>query len=296
MRTEALSATATHVGQPETSAETPRAHRRSRYLNGLLSPRGLIGAGLVLGVVVAALVLPLVLANGPLDQSSTALAPPSAAHLLGTDEVGRDILARVVAGVRLDLILIVVGIPISAVVGTSLGMLSTWTPLAGDIVQAVFSMLLGFPGVVMGVAISIAISPGESSVLVAIVLVTIPSFGRQVRTTAMTQLSREYVAAATVLGTRRRDILVRHVLPNVADAILVRAAVTASQAIQIEGALSVVGLGIQPPQASLGAMISDGSQYLTTLPLYSIAPVAVVFVMILGFVLLADALNEALLR
>lgn len=296
MRSEAAIAPAAHLESPEASAGNPRARRRSRYLNGLLSPRGLLGAGLVIGIVLAALILPVFLAYGPLDQTNGALAPPSAAHLLGTDEVGRDILARVVSGVRLDVILIAVGIPISAVVGTLLGMLSTWSALAGDIVQAIFSVLLGFPGVVMGVAISIALSPGEASVLVAIILVTIPSFGRQVRTTTMAQLSREYVAAATVLGTRRRDILVRHVLPNVADTIVVRAAVAASQAIQIEGALSVVGLGIQPPQASLGQMISDGSQYLTTLPLYSLAPVAVVFVMILGLVLLADALNEALLR
>jgi peptide/nickel transport system permease protein len=131
---------------------------------------------------------------------------------------------------------------------------------------------------------------------VTIVLFALPAFGRQARIATLGQMSRDYVSAARVLGTSRTRILVGHMLPNIADAVLVRAAVGVAQAIQIEGGLSVVGLGIQPPRPSLGSMIAGGSQYLSSSPLYSLVPVLVVFVLIFGCTLVADALNKAVLR
>jgi peptide/nickel transport system permease protein len=288
-----LLGTESPVATPELAA--PRA--RNRYLTGLLSPRGLTGTALVILVLLAGFVAPVFLPYGPLEQSATALAHPgTGGHLLGTDEVGRDILARVLAGIRVDAFLAVIAVPIAAVGGTALGMLSGLNRIAGGVVQRLFDVLLGFPGVVMGVAVGIAMSPGQNAMIVTIVLVSMPAFGRQARLTTQSQLQRDYVSAAIVAGTPRRQIIIRHVLPNVADTVLVRAAVAVANAIQIEGALSVVGLGIQPPQASLGAMISSGAPYLSSSPLYSLAPVAVVFVLVLGCALLADALNKAVLR
>jgi peptide/nickel transport system permease protein len=283
---------------PAVAAPGPAApRRRSRYLTGLLSPRGMTGAALVILILLAGFVVPLFLPYGPVQQSAATLAPAgTGGHLLGTDELGRDILARVLAGIRVDALLAVVAVPIAAVIGTALGMLSGLNSFAGGLVQRVFDILLGFPGVVMGVAVGIAMSPGSNAVIVTIILVAIPAFGRQARLATLTQLSRDYVSAATVAGTPRWQIIVRHVLPNVADAVLVRAAAAVGQAIQVEGGLSVVGLGIQPPQASLGAMISTGASYLSSSPLYALVPVAVVFVLILGCTLLADALNKAVLR
>jgi peptide/nickel transport system permease protein len=251
----------------------------------------------VILILLAGFVAPMFLAYGPLQQSAATLAPPGTGeHLLGTDEVGRDILARVLSGIRVDAFLAVVAVPIAAVGGTALGMLSGLNRFAGGLVQRLFDILLGFPGVVMGIAVGIAMSPGQSALIVTIVLVSMPAFGRQARLTTQSQLQRDYVSAAIVAGTPRWQIIIRHVLPNVADTVLVRAAVAIAHAIQVEGALSVVGLGIQPPQASLGAMISSGAPYLSSSPLYALAPVAVVFILILGFTLLADALNKAVLR
>lgn len=282
---------------PAAAVESSAPRIRNRYLIGLLSPRGLTGAVLVLLVLLAGLIGPLLLGIDPLEQGPSALAPAgTAGHLLGTDEVGRDILARVLAGIRVDVLISVVAVPIAAVLGTALGMLSALNSLAGGAVQRVFDVLLGFPGVVLGVAIGIAIGPGQTAVMVTCVLFAMPVFGRLTRLATLAQLNRDYVNAATVLATPRWKIVVRHILPNVMDTVLVRAAVAVAQAVQIEGGLSVVGLGIQPPEPSLGSMISGGSPYLAILPSYAIVPVAVVFLLVFGFTLIADALNKAVLR
>ncbi|GLZ07527.1 ABC transporter permease [Actinomadura sp. NBRC 104412] len=272
------------------------SRRRNRYLAGLLSARGLTGLSLVALITLAGVIGPLLLPYGPLEQGPDALAPPGGEHPLGTDEVGRDILARVLGGIRVDLLLALVAVPIAVVLGTGLGMLSVVNRLAGGAVQRFIDVLLGFPGVVLGVAIGIAMTPGFNAVWVTIVLVALPAFGRQARMATLGQLSRDYVSAARVLGTPRARIVVGHMLPNICDAVLVRAAVAVAQAIQIEGGLSVVGLGIQPPSPSLGSMIAGGSQYLSVSPMYSLASVIVVFVLVLGCTLIADALNKAVLR
>jgi len=283
------------VEEQSPPAGTP-ARRRNRYLVGLGTGRGITGLTLIAVIVLAGLIVPLLLSSGPLEQTADALAQPSGAHPLGTDEVGRDILARVVGGIRVDLLLALVAVPTAAVAGTGLGMLGAVGGLAGGAVQRLFDVLLGFPGVVLGVAVGIALGPGFGAVLVTIVLFALPAFGRQARMATLGQMSRDYVSAARVLGTSRTRVLIGHMLPNIADAVLVRAAVGVAQAIQIEGGLSVVGLGIQPPRPSLGSMIAGGSQYLSSSPLYSLVPVLVVFVLIFGCTLVADALNKAVLR
>lgn len=281
----------------QTLAEAEQRVTRRSPLAGLRSPRGIAGLTLVALFVLAGLIPPLFLSWGPLQQSEHALAPAfSSGHLLGSDEVGRDILARVLGGIRLDLLLVVIAIPISAVLGTALGALGAISAAAGATAQWVFNVLLGFPGVVIGVVVAIALAPGRTSVLVGMALTTIPVFGRQARVTTLAQMSRDYIDAAEIAGTPRLEIVLRHVLPNVLDSVITRIAPAVSQAIQLEAALSVVGLGLQPPAPSLGQMIFAGSNYLRNLPSYSLAPVVAVFIAILGLSLLGDALNEAMLR
>jgi peptide/nickel transport system permease protein len=279
------------------AAVAPRRVAGRGPLAGLRTPRGITGLSNVVLVLAVGLIVPLFLRWGPLQQSGETLVGAGVGgHLLGTDEVGRDILARTLEGIRVDFVLAVIGVPVAAVLGTALGMLSAVSLFAGNLAQWLFNLLLGFPGVVMGIAVSIAIAPGETAICVAIVLVTIPTFGRQARLTTLGELSRDYVSAATVVGRSRTAIVTRHILPNVIDTVIVRLAPAVSQAIQLEGALSVVGLGIQPPSASLGEMIATGSEYLSSSPLYSLAPLAVVFVLILGLSLLGTALNRGMLR
>lgn len=277
-----------------TSAATAPA--RGRYRQAIATPKGFIGLGLVLLIALVAVFGPWLLPYGPFEQGRDALAPASGDHLLGTDEVGRDLLARVLDGTRVDLIITLIAVPIAAVAGTLLGLVGMLNRLVGGFFQRIFDVFLGVPAVILGVAVAIAITPGMESVIVAIVLVTAPVFGRQAGNALLGQLPLDYVAAAEVLGFPRRRVMMRHVLPNIIDVIFVRVAVVMAQAIMLEGGLSVIGLGIQSPQPSLGSMIKDGSAYLLDTPLYALAPVTVVVVLVVGYTMLSDALNEVVLR
>lgn len=269
---------------------------RSRYLHALWTPSGAIGLGLVLLIVVASLVGPYLLKYGPYQQGPDSLVAPGGTHPLGTDEVGRDLLARVFAGTRLDLLITLIAVPVAAVAGTLLGLLGMVNGPVGGFFQRVFDVLLGVPAVILGIAVTIAMAPGTNAVIVAIVLVTMPIFGRQARSSLLGQLPLDYVAAAEVLGYPKTRVMVRHILPNIVDVLFVRFAVEMAHAIMIEGSLSVVGLGVQPPQASLGSMIKNGSAYLLDHPLYAMTPVLVVVVLVVGYTLLSGALNQAVLR
>jgi peptide/nickel transport system permease protein len=269
---------------------------RGRYGQALRSGKGAAGLGLVLLIVLIAVLAPLFLPYGEYEQGPDALLAPTGHHLLGTDEVGRDLLARLLAGTRVDLVVTLIAVPISAAVGTLLGLLGMLSRWVGALFQRIFDVLLGVPAVILGVGVAIAVTPGMESVIIAIVLVTMPVFGRQAGSALAGQLPLDYVAAAEVLGFPRRRVMMRHVLPNIIDVIFVRIAVVMAQAITVEGGLSVIGLGIQSPQPSLGSMIKDGSAYLLSVPLYALMPVAVVVLLVVGYTMLSDALNQAVLR
>ena len=216
------------------------APRRGRYAEAFRSAKGRTGVALVGIVVLAAVFGPFFLSYGPFEQGRDALTTPSSNHLLGTDEVGRDLLARVLAGTRVDLIITLIAVPIAAVTGTMLGLIGMVNRPIGNLAQRVFDVLLGVPAVLVGVGVAIAIEPGQTSVIVAIILVTAPIFGRQTGSAVAGQISLDYVTAAEVLGYPRHRIMLRHVLPNIIDAIFVRVAVVMALAISVEGGLSVI--------------------------------------------------------
>lgn len=267
-----------------------------RYLQAFTRGKGLTGLIILLVIVLLGLVGPLLLPHDAFTQSADALGAPSSSHLLGTDEVGRDVLARVLVGIRLDLLICLVAVPLSAGLGTLLGLIGGLSRFAGEAFQRVFDVLLGFPGIILGIAVSLVIGAGFGAIVAAIVLTTIPIFGRQARSALLSQMSRDYVTAAEVIGVPKLRILIRHVLPNVLDAVLTLVAVVMASAIKIEGGLSVVGLGIQPPTPSLGAMISSGSTYVFQSPLYALAPVFFLAGLVFAFTLISDSLNKTGLR
>jgi peptide/nickel transport system permease protein len=269
---------------------------RGRYVMALATPRGAGGVMLLVLVVLAVVLGPIVLPYGPYDQRADALLGPGAHHLLGTDQVGRDLLSRILAGARVDLVITLIAVPIAAVVGTLLGLIGVLSDLLGAIFQRLFDVLLGVPAIILGIGAAMALTPGMRSVIVAVVLVATPMFGRQARAALLSQLPLDYVAAARVLGFSKRRIMIHHILPNVMDVVFVRIAIVMAHAITIEGGLSVVGLGIQSPKPSLGSMIKEGSAYLTGTPMYALGPIIVVIVLVTGYTLLSDALNRAVLR
>jgi len=268
----------------------------SRYLTALRSPRGAAGVILLALLALASVLSPLLFPAGYDDQSNAALAGPSGAHWLGTDELGRDILARTIYGLRTDLSLLLTAVPASAAVGTLLGLSGVLSHWLGATTQRFLDVILGFPGLLLGMTVVLVLGTGWFALFVSIFVVGLPGFGRLARAGLMVEQEREYVLAARVLGVRRRTVLTRHVLPNVIDPIVVNAAVYMVVAIFIEAGLSIVGLGIEPPIPSLGAMLNTGARYVEAHPAYVLGPGLVLLMLALALTLLSNALNRAVLR
>jgi len=274
---------------------TPNATAR-RYLAAFRTPRGIVGGIILVLLVALALLAPVIFPGGYDQQGRGALAAPNLTHLFGTDELGRDILVRTVYGLRMDLSIIIVAVPISVVVGTALGLLGALSHFAGSFVQRVLDIILGFPGVVLGLCIVLIIGPGWTSLVIAIAITGLPVFGRQARASLLEQEQREYVTAARALGVSKRTILVRHILPNSVDPILVNAAVFVVAAIFIEAGLSIIGLGIQPPEPSLGTLLNVGMRFIEQSPMYILGPTLVLILLSMSFSLISDALNATVTR
>ena len=267
-----------------------------RYLRAFRTPKGVVALALLTILVGAAFLAPVLFPDGYDVQSSDALAPATPAQAFGTDEVGRDIFVRTIYALRASLSLVLIVVPASMVVGTLLGLLGAITPALGSAVQRVMDIILGFPGMVLGVCIALIMGPGWRALFIAILIFGLPGFARISRATLLEQQQREYVVAARTLGVSRWTVLVRHILPNALDPIIVRGAIFIVHAIFIEAGLSIVGIGLQPPQPSLGQMLNAGMLYVTGSPMYMVGPLLVLFLVALAFSLLADALNRTVIR
>jgi peptide/nickel transport system permease protein len=273
-----------------------RSQTLIRYARAFRSSRGLIGAGVLLALVVVALAAPLI-GPGVYDlQSSATLAGAGGAHLFGTDELGRDILVRTVYGLRTDLTLIFTAVPVSLLIGTLMGLTGAVSKALGAVTQRVLDIILGFPGLVLGVIIVMIIGEGWWALFFALVFAGLPGFGRMARAGLLSEQDRDYVLAARVLGVKTGRRIRRHILPNIVDPLLVQTAIFGVVAIFIEAGLSIVGLGIKPPAPSLGAMLNIGARYATTHPSYVLGPGLVLLLLALSFTLLSDALNEAAIK
>ncbi|MEV6041689.1 ABC transporter permease [Nonomuraea sp. NPDC052116] len=292
-----MTTTVTAPGTPAPAVpRRPGAGALRQYLTALRTPRGAFGAGLLLVLIAVALLAPLLFPGGYDDQSGDSLVGASAAHWMGTDELGRDILARTIYGLRTDLSLILAAVPVSAVIGTLMGLTGVVSRLLGAAMQRALDIILGFPGLVLGMSVVLVLGTGWLSLFVAVLISGLPGFGRLSRAGLQVEQEREYVLAAKVLGVRKRTVLVRHVLPNIMDPIVVGAAVYMVVAIFIVSGLSIVGLGIKPPVPSLGAMLNVGARYIEVHPAYVLGPGLVLLLLALAFTLLSNALNKAVLR
>ncbi|MFG2819762.1 ABC transporter permease [Kitasatospora sp. NPDC048365] len=270
--------------------------QRNRYLAGLLTPRGLAGLALVGAVLLAWLLTPLLTGTDPTAQGPDALAAPSAAHPLGTDDLGRDLLSRVLHGIGTSLSITLTAVPLGAALGVALALLAATSRWADLAVQRWFDLVLAFPGLILAIAVTAALGPGRWPVIVVITLAEIPGFGRQLRAGIAAQRERDYALAARIGGASRTRVLLRHVLPNAVDPLVVQAAVSLSLAVFIEGAMSFLGVGIRPPEPSLGGILSQSMAYLATHPAFAAAPLLVVTALVLGFTLIAEALNRGIRR
>ncbi len=256
---------------------------------------GLFGMTVVLLFIGIALAAPLLAPYSPSEQFNGAeLRPPSSTHLFGTDQLGRDLLSRIIFGTRASLTVGVLAVSMGATVGVLTGLLAGY--LGGWIdalIMRTYDALLAFPGVLLAIAIVAVTGPGILNVAVAIAIAQMPADARLTRAIVLSQRERDYVLAARSLGASRGRIMARHVLPNTVPPLLVQLSLAMGVAVLAEAALSYLGLGTQPPTPSWGGMLSDSRPFLRQAAWYGIWPGVVLALLLIALNCLADALRHA---
>jgi peptide/nickel transport system permease protein len=276
----------------------PRAHDRRWAVVRRAAAARLAPFGLAVTVIalVAALFAPILSPHDPLKQDlANTLATPSRAHLLGTDNVGRDVLSRVLWGTRVSLVAGLGSVAIAVAAGSLLGLAAGYAGGQVDgLVMRAMDAVLSFPPLVLALALGAVLGAGLVGVVIALGVVYTPTFARLMRGQVLTISGREYVEAARALGSPGWRIAWRHVLPNATAPIVIQASLSVAFAILAEASLSFLGLGVQPPAASWGSMINAGRGYLQQAPWIVFGPGAALFVTVVGLNFVGDALRDAL--
>jgi peptide/nickel transport system permease protein len=255
----------------------------------------LAGVVLVVALVAIGAVGPLVLPDALAVAPGQRFQPPSWAHPFGTDNLGRDQLARVVLGLRLSMLVSVAAVLVGLVIGAILGLVAGYYGGTVDnLIMRVLDVFFAFPGLLLALSLIAVLGPSIPNLMLTMGLLFAPSMARVTRGPVLALKEREFVEAARALGVRESAILFVHIFPNVLAPIVVTASLQLSAAILIESGLSFLGLGINPPNPSLGGLISTGRTNLDLAPWLSIFPGLAITLLVVGFNLLGDGLRDAL--
>ena len=279
----------------ETAEELESPSRRA--LRRLVKRKGAVLGFIVLAIfIVLALLAPLLAPYDPIATSWTLVRkPPSALHWFGTDDLGRDVLTRVIYGARASLLAGAISIGIALAVGVPLGLLSGYR---GGFIDALISRMtdamLACPSLILAIAFAAFLGPSLGNAMIAIGITATPIFVRLTRAQTMNVKVEDYVEAARAIGNPRWRIALFHILPNILPALLVQATLSIATAIIAEAALSLLGLGQQPPAPSWGSMLNAAQRFLTSAPWMAIWPGLAIFLVVLSFNLLGDGLRDAL--
>ncbi|MEX2376267.1 MAG: ABC transporter permease [Dehalococcoidia bacterium] len=256
---------------------------------------GLVGVVMILVITFSTLLAPIILPYDFKTPAGLPFEPPSNKNWLGTDEIGRDLFTRIVYGARVSLAVGFVSSLIALFGGVPLGLISGYYGGNVDkVIMRIMDMLFAFPAIILALAIVAVLGPSMFNAMLAIGFMQIPLFARLVRSSVLSIKELDYVQAAIAQGANRPRILRLHILPNTLSSVTVQFTLTFAAAILIEAALSFLGLGVAPPQPSWGAMLDTGRQLINISPLYSIASGAAIFVTVLSFNLIGDAIRDAL--
>lgn len=259
-------------------------------------PAALFGAAVLLVMVLLAVFAPWIAPFDPLKTSWTLVRKaPSAAHWFGTDEVGRDLLSRVIWGGRASLSAGVVAVSIAVVIGVPLGMVSGqvggwFDSLIGRLTDA----MLAIPFLILAIALAAFLGPSLGNAMIAIGVTATPIFVRLARGQVLAARAEDWVEAARAVGNPPARILLRHILPNILPPVMVQATLAIAAAIIAEASLSFLGLGQQPPDPSWGSMLNTAQRFLTQAPWMAIFPGLAIFLTVLAFNLFGDGLRDAL--
>ncbi|WP_143239461.1 ABC transporter permease [Agrobacterium rosae] len=277
-------------------AEKPKA-RRSRAWKKMKRNRSAIAGLIIIAfftlLAVAAPLLPLA---DPLATSWGAiLKAPSAAHWLGTDDIGRDVLSRMIWGAQASLMAGVVSVAIAVLLGVPFGLISGYFGgWVDQVISRVTEAFLAMPFLIMAIALAAFLGPSLTNAMIAIGLSAMPIFVRLTRSQALSVKTEDYIEGARSIGLGHGDIMLRYILPNIVPPIIVQATLTVATAIIAEASLSFLGLGQQAPAPSWGSMLNVAKNFLTQAPWMAMWPGAAIFSVVIGFNLLGDGLRDAL--
>ena len=253
-----------------------------------------IGASIVALTALAAIAGPLLMPYDPASQElALRLEGPSGTHLFGLDELGRDILARVLAGARISFLVGLTVVSFSAFIGTMLGAMAAYFGgVVDDLVSRIVDVLLAFPGLLLAIALVAVLGPSLGNVLFALTIIGWVGYARLVRGQVLRAREFEYVQAARALGAGAGRVLWRHLIPTALPAVVVQATLGMAGAIISEAALSFLGLGVQPPTPSWGTMLNGGRAHLLDAPHLTLFPGLAIALLVLGFNFVGDGLRD----
>jgi len=251
----------------------------------------------VLGVIALAAAAPWIFTRASPDQIDilARLAPPSRLHVLGTDNIGRDLLARLVWGARISLLVALVSVGGAASIGVTLGLLAGY--LGGwveSVVMRIVDVFLLFPAILLALALVAVLGAGVTSVITALTLVFWTQYARVIRASALAEKQKVYVEAATAVGANSGRIVIRHILPNILSPVIILATLGMGTAVVAESTLSFLGMGVQPPAPSWGWTLAFGTRYLRDAPHIATFSGLAIMLTVLGFNLLGDGVRDML--
>nr|WP_299506237.1 ABC transporter permease [uncultured Rhizobium sp.] len=256
----------------------------------------LVGLCIILFFVLLALSAPLLPIADPLATSWTAIRKaPSAAHWMGTDDIGRDILSRMIWGAQASLMAGIFSVAISIVIGVPFGLIAGYFGgWVDQVISRITEAFLALPFLIMAIALAAFLGPSLTNAMIAIGLSAMPVFVRLTRGQVLAVKTEDYVEGARSIGLGHLDIMLRYILPNITAPIIVQATLTVATAIIAEASLSFLGLGQQPPAPSWGSMLNVAKNFLDQAPWMAMWPGAAIFLVVIGFNLLGDGLRDAL--
>jgi ABC-type dipeptide/oligopeptide/nickel transport system permease subunit len=275
--------------QPVPSPAPAPAARRAPRLNGRLG----LGLGLLAFVILLALLGPAISKYGTAEiVSSDALSGPSGAHWLGADNFGRDMFVRMAAGYRISLEVAVCSVAIGLVAGVPLGLLAGYGgSIADNVVMRPLDIVMAFPAVLLAIVVMAIFGTGLGVLMLAIGIVYVPIIARVMRASTLETAEQLYVEAARARGASHRRIVLRHVLPNSLGPVIVQASILLGIAVLLESALSFIGIGVRPPTPSLGVMLAEGRDFMSTSTWVVAVPGLGLMLLVLTFNLIGDGLH-----
>jgi len=279
------------VAMPDVTPEMALPTKRRRRMK---DPAARIAVGILIVLALASIFVSVVSPYGPSQSTAAVLSPPSWTHLMGTDQLGRDMFTRILYGMRVDAgvaaMVLVIALLIGFIVGLATALGPAWLD---ELLMRITDMFLAFPALILAMAIDASLGPDLINAMIAMSVVWWPTYARLVRGQVLGLKHQEYVESAVMLGASPLYVAVKVIIPNIMAAILVQLSMDVGNVILTTASLSFIGLGAQPPTPELGRLVSQGQQYLMQQWWISVFPGLAIFVIVLCFNLIGDGLRDA---